>query len=193
MLGCRLCCHPWSYTRHVNMLKPASHCRCCPKLWLVPVRCSFFKHAECVQVEVVNVSAATVGGTSVTVQSYTVSRQGTRAGSAGCWEVADIAANSVMEAGQRCDVASGEGVTLLFLWLHTGAAQLLSRNVYWIPNTEVPIVHYQHWTGLSVRRKVKVSHYYSLGLSAAGLAASKLFWRIFLLNDASLRCSSTRP
>ena len=83
-------------------------------------------------------SAATVGGTGATVQSYTVSRQGTRASSACCWEVADIAANSVMEAGRRFGGASGEGVTLLFLWLHDRAARLLSRNVYWMPNAEVP-------------------------------------------------------
>ena len=84
-------------------------------------------------------SASTVRGAAATVQSYTVSRQGTRASSAGCWEVADIAVNCVMEAGQSCDQASGEGVTLLFLWLRDRAAQLLSRNVYWISNTEVPL------------------------------------------------------
>ena len=85
-------------------------------------------------------STSTVAGTSATVKSFTVSKHGTRASCAGCWEVADMPANSVMEAGQRCDQASGEGVTLLFLWLHDRAAQLLSRNVYWIPNTQVPIV-----------------------------------------------------
>ena len=87
-----------------------------------------------------NVGASTVRGAAATVQSYTVSRQGTRAGSAGCWKVADIAANCVMEAGQRCGQASGEGVTLLFLWLRDRAARLLSRNVYWIPNAEVPLM-----------------------------------------------------
>ena len=85
-------------------------------------------------------SASSVAGSRATVESYTVSEQGTRASCAGHWEVADMPANSVMEAGQRCDQASGEGVTLLFLWLHDRAAQLLSRNVYWIPNTQVPIV-----------------------------------------------------
>lgn len=107
---------------------------------MAPVFCSFFQHAKCVQVEVVNVGASTVRGAAATVQSYTVSQQGTRAGSAGCWKVADIAANCVMEAGQRCGQASGEGVTLLFLWLRDRAARLLSRNVYWIPNAEVPLM-----------------------------------------------------
>ena len=83
-------------------------------------------------------SACPIRGAAATVQSYTVSRQGTCAGSAGCRQVADIAANSVMEAGLRCGQASGQGVTLLFLWLRDRAARLLSRNVYWIPNTEVP-------------------------------------------------------
>ena len=107
---------------------------------LGPCMLSFFQHAECVQVEIVNVSACPVRGAAATVQVYTVSRQGTRAGDARCWEVADIAANSAMEAGQRCGQASGEGVTLLFLWLRDRAARLLSRNVYWIPNAEVPLM-----------------------------------------------------
>ena len=119
---------------------------------LDPCMLLLLQHAECAQVEVVNVSASTVRGAAADVQSYTVSRQGTCAGSAGCWEVADVAANSVMEAGRHCGGASGEGVTLLFLWLRNRAARLLSRNVYWIPNTEVPLMlsstecHTKGWT-----------------------------------------------
>ena len=122
------------------MPEPPSQNRCCPGARGASMLQLFFQHAECVQVEIVNVSASTVRGAAASVQAYTVSRQGTRAGRAGCWEVADIAANSVMEAGQHCNQASGEGVTLLFLWLHDRAARLLSRNVYWIPDTEVALM-----------------------------------------------------
>ena len=126
------------HIRNIKMSEPPSQNRRCPRLHLAPGCCSPFQRAVCAQVEIVNVSASIVRGAAATVQSYTVSRQGTRAGSAGCWEVADSAPNCVMEAGQRCGQASGKGVTLLFLWLRDRAARLLSRNVYWIPNTEVP-------------------------------------------------------
>lgn len=88
--------------------------------------------------EVVNTTAHPVKGATLTVQTFRVNQQGTHAGSAACHELLELPANETSAVGQQhCDEGLAEGMTFVFMWLRSASAELISRNVYWLPDKQV--------------------------------------------------------
>ena len=89
------------------------------------------------QVEVVNTSRHCVEGATLSTTVFLVNHHGTHFIGAVSHNVSSIAANNVTATAQCCKPAAAEGVTLAFLWLQGASAELISRNVYWLPDRQV--------------------------------------------------------
>ena len=101
------------------------------------LRCHKTAAGLCVQVEVVNTSRHCVEGAMLSTTVFLVNIHGTHVIEAVSHNVSSIAAKGVTATVQSCEPAAAEGVTLAFLWLRGASGQLISRNVYWLPDRQV--------------------------------------------------------
>ncbi len=89
------------------------------------------------QVEVVNTSLQPVEGGSLIVRTFIVNHQGTHVGSPATYKLPELAAGSVAIVAEQSFKGPSDGVAFVFLWLQYASGQLISRNVYWLPDRQV--------------------------------------------------------
>ena len=133
------------------------------------LRCHDLAAGSLLQVEVVNTSRRGIEGATLSTTVFLVNRHGTHLIEAVSHCVPNVAANSVTVTAQCSNQAGSEGVTFVFLWLRAASGELISRNVYWLPDRQVrAVVFLVHAVGRPPKHhhvSRMICYYYGHGLS----------------------------
>ena len=89
------------------------------------------------QVEVVNTSCHCIEQAALSTAVFLINHDGSHFVKAVSHSVANVAADSVTALAQCLNQAAAGAVTLVFLWLRGNSGEIISRNVYWLPDTQV--------------------------------------------------------
>ena len=90
-----------------------------------------------VQVELVNTSRQDLRNVTIRMQTLCTGSTCTQAAESRQLRVESVPAGGVVRVAHGSVDAGPEGVTFIFLWLLSPDGQLLSRNVYWMPDKQV--------------------------------------------------------